>query len=111
MESTQRPTVGMDVIDNSDRLVGTVESVEHDHFVVQKGFFSPQDHKIPMSAIASITDNEVILHTSRHEALNSNPDVEFADLPQHGKHVPDSSESRGDAVRGGLGGIDITKSV
>lgn len=102
MEQEQRPSVGMDVIDESDHLVGTVETVEHDHFVVQKGFFFPQSHRIPMSAINLIVENEVILRISREEAMANNSDVDWTAKPHHGEHVPDTSDKIRSGVRGGF---------
>lgn len=105
MDHQLRPSVGMDVIDSGDHLVGTIETVEHDHFVVQKGFFFPQSHRIPISAIGSIADNEVVLRISREVALMSDADVDWADKPHHGEHsehIPDSSEKTVDAFRSGV---------
>lgn len=102
MDQEQRPAVGMDVIDNGDHLVGTVETVEHDHFVVQKGFFFPESHRIPISAIDSIIENEVILRISREMALASNVDIDWADHPQHGESVPDSSEVTRSSFKSGV---------
>ena len=59
-QETDRPQVGMDVIDRDDHLVGRVESIEHDHFVVEKGFFFAQRHRIPNSAIAAIRGNDIL---------------------------------------------------
>lgn len=92
----------MDVIDNANHLVGTVESVEHDHFIVQKGFFFPANHRIPQSAIASITENEVNLRISREMALATSTDETWADKPQHGESVPDASDVTRSAFRGGV---------
>lgn len=102
MEQEERPSVGMDVIDNADHLVGTVETVEHDHFVVQKGFFFPQSHRIPNSAIDNIVEHEVTLRISREMALASNADVDWTDHPQHGESVPDNSEKTRSGIRGGF---------
>lgn len=102
MEQEERPSVGMDVIDNANHLVGTVETIEHDHFVVQKGFFFPQSHRIPNSAIANIIENEVTLSISREMALTNNVDVNWADRPQYGESVPDSSDKVRSGIRGGF---------
>lgn len=103
----QRPGPGMDVIDSGDHLIGTVESVEHDHFVVQKGFFFPQNHRIPNSAIASIDGSEIVLRISREVALSSSVDQNWGDQPLHGESVPDSSEKTKSATKGG---VDIRRS-
>lgn len=102
MDQDKRPSVGMDVIDNADHLVGTVEAIEHDHFVVQKGFFFPQSHRIPNSAIEDIIENEVRLRISREVALASDADVDWADRPYRGESVPDSSEVTKRAFRSGV---------
>lgn len=102
MEQEQRPSVGMDVIDNADHLVGTVETVEHDHFVVQKGFFFPQSHLIPISAVERIAEHEVVLRISREEALANDADVDWAAKPRHGEQVPDDSEKLRSGIRGGV---------
>jgi len=92
----------MDVIDNADHLVGTVEAVEHDHFVVEKGFFFPQSHVISNSAIERVAGNEVVLRISRDQALNSSPDHNWMNDPLHGENVPDASEVERSATRGGV---------
>lgn len=102
MEQHERPAIGMDVIDNADRLVGTVEQVEHDHFVVQKGFFFPQSLRIPNSAIESITGEQITLRISRDLALSSSVDHDWADEPLHGEIVPETGDVEGSAIRGGV---------
>lgn len=102
MDQEQRPAIGMDVVDNADHLVGTVETVEHDHFIVQKGFFFPQSHRLPISAIDSIEENEVTLRISLEVALASNVDADWKDSPQHGESVPDASQVTNDAFRSGV---------
>lgn len=102
MDQQTRPAVGMDVIDDGQHLVGTVETVEHDHFVVQKGFFFPQSHRIPISAIDTIIENEVTLRISREVAQSTNADVDWTDHPQYGESVPDGSEKTRSAFKGGV---------
>ena len=102
MSEQDRPTLGMEVIDAADRLVGTVESVEHDHFVVQKGFFFPQSHRLPMSAIAAIEGSEIRLRITREAAFSSNVDETWADQPQHGEIVPEIGDVEKSAARGGV---------
>lgn len=97
-----RPAVGMEVIDTADHLVGTVESVENNHFVVQKGFFFPQNHRIPISAIDTIEGNEIRLRISRELAFSSNVDEAWADRPQHGEIVPEIGDVEKSAARGGV---------
>ena len=102
MEYQQRPAVGMDVIDNAGHLVGTVESVEHDHFVIQKGFFFPRNHRIPDSAIDRIANNEIILRISRDLDQSSSVDRNWADHPEHGEIVPEAGDVERSAARSGV---------
>ncbi len=102
MEKQQRPAIGMEVIDSDGHLVGTVESVEHDHFVVQKGFFFPKNHRIPDSAIDRIIGNEITLRMSREVVQNSSVDRNWANDPHHGENVPDASDTERSAIRGGV---------
>lgn len=86
-----RPEIGMDVIDSDDHLVGTVESVEHDHFVVQKGFFFSQSHRIPNSAIGEIQRGQVTLRIRREEAMEHSADTHWNERPEHGEIAPGSA--------------------
>ena len=63
------PQNGMDVIGADGEKVGEIDGVERDYFVVRKGFFFPQDHYIPMTAISSFDDSQVFLNVTKDEAL------------------------------------------
>jgi uncharacterized protein (TIGR02271 family) len=64
------PQNGMDVIGADGEKVGEIDAVERDYFVVRKGFFFPQDHYIPMTAISSYDeDGKVYLNVTKDEAL------------------------------------------
>lgn len=63
------PQNGMDVIGADGEKVGGIDGVERDYFVVRKGFFFPQDHYIPMTAISSYDDKAVYLNVTKDEAL------------------------------------------
>jgi uncharacterized protein (TIGR02271 family) len=64
------PRVGMDVIGADGEKFGEVDAVEAGYFVVRKGFFFPEDHYIPFSAISSYdADNRVYLSVTRDQAL------------------------------------------
>lgn len=63
------PQVGMDVVGSDDQKVGAVDAVEQDYFVVQKGFFFPEDHYIPLSAVTSYDDKKVFLNVTKDQAL------------------------------------------
>lgn len=74
------PQIGMDVVGADGEKVGEIDAVERDYFVVRKGFFFPQDHYIPLSAISSYDeDGRVFLNVTKDQALEQewgNPPVE-----------------------------------
>jgi uncharacterized protein (TIGR02271 family) len=73
------PQNGMDVIGADGEKVGEIDAVERDYFVVRKGFFFPQDHYIPMTAISSYDeDGKVYLNVTKDEALEQ----EWGNPPQ-----------------------------
>ena len=49
------------------------------YIVVEKGFFFPTDYYIPMSSIATASDDEVYLTVSKDDALNQGWDLEPSD--------------------------------
>ena len=63
------PEKGMDVIGSDDEKIGEVDAVEQDYFVVRKGFFFPEDHYIPVSAISTYDDNRIYLTYTRDQVL------------------------------------------
>jgi len=69
-ESTQIMT-GDDVIGSDGGKVGTVHEVQPTYIVVEKGFFFPTDYYIPMSAVASVDDGQVVLNVAKDAALQS----------------------------------------
>ncbi|SRR5690606_18884916 len=77
------PQNGMDVIGADGEKVGEVDAVERDYFIVRKGFFFPQDHYIPMTAISSYDeDGKVYLNVTKDEALEQewgNPPTGYAE--------------------------------
>jgi uncharacterized protein (TIGR02271 family) len=77
------PQNGMDVIGADGEKVGEVDAVERDYFIVRKGFFFPQDHYIPMTAISSYDeDGKIYLNVTKDEALEqewSNPPAGYAE--------------------------------
>ena len=83
------PQNGMDVIGADGEKVGEIDGVERDYFIVRKGFFFPQDHYIPMTAISSFDDNQVFLNVTKDEALEQ----EWTNEPgavSHGSTAMDS---------------------
>src|SRR5215212_11027617 len=73
-------SVGDEVYGSDGDKVGTVSEVQTGYIVVEKGFFFPTDYYIPTSAVASASDGQVYLSTTRDAALNSGwdtvPDVQ-----------------------------------
>ena len=63
------PQMGMDVIGSDGEKVGEIDAVEQDYFVVRKGFFFPQDHYIPFSAVDSFEERAVYLNVTKDGAL------------------------------------------
>jgi uncharacterized protein (TIGR02271 family) len=68
-------SVGDEVYGSDGDKVGTVSEVQTGYIVVEKGFFFPTDYYIPTSAIASASNGQVYLSTTRDAALNSGWDV------------------------------------
>lgn len=63
------PQPGMDVFGSDGEKVGSIDSVEQNHFVVRKGFFFPEDHFIPFTAVNTYDDGAVYLNVTRDGAL------------------------------------------
>jgi hypothetical protein len=73
------PQVGTDVIGADGEKVGEIDAVERDYFIVRKGFFFPQDHYIPMTAVSSYDEDKIYLNVTKDEALEqewTNPPIE-----------------------------------
>lgn len=70
MDNTQfTPQNGMDVFGSDGEKVGTIDAVERDHFVVRKGWFFPEDHYIPFSAVNTWDEGAVHLNVTKDGAL------------------------------------------
>ena len=89
--------VGDDVYGSDGDKVGTVAEVQSGYLVVEKGFFFPTDYYIPTSAIASASDGQVSLSTTRDAALNSGwdtvPDVVPTGMTESGTVFTDADTS------------------
>jgi uncharacterized protein (TIGR02271 family) len=66
---------GDEVIGSDGDKVGTVAEVQPTYIVVEKGFFFPTDYYIPMSAIASVANGQVVLTVAKDAALHSGWDT------------------------------------
>lgn len=103
----EHPATGMDVIDNGGYFVGTVERVGEDDFVVQKGFFFPQSHRLPNSAVDTIGGQQVTLRISRERALQREPEYDFADHPERGEIVREEGDVERSRTRAGITGKSV----
>lgn len=64
---------GMEVVGSDGAKMGKIVESNTDHFVVQKGFFFPEDHYIPTSAITGVEADTVSLNVTADEAMSQNP--------------------------------------
>lgn len=94
-QGTFVPQNGMDVVGADGEKVGEIDAVEQDYFVVRKGFFFPQDHYIPLSAVSSYDEDKVYLNVTKDEAMNQDwgtpPAGRQEDLPATGGYVDDTT--------------------
>ncbi len=67
---------GMEVHGSDGAKVGTISEVSADHFVVNKGFFFPNDYYIPTSAVNNVEDDKVYLNVTKDEAMSQDPSWE-----------------------------------
>lgn len=67
---------GMDVYASDGDKVGTIVNVTDDTITVEKGFFFPSDHVIPVTAIEGVGDDgRVYLRITKDAALNQEWDT------------------------------------
>jgi uncharacterized protein (TIGR02271 family) len=59
----------MTVVGSDGDKLGTVDHVENDVIVVQKGFFFPKNHYIPLNAVAQTDEDSVYLTVTKETAL------------------------------------------
>ena len=62
--------MGMQVHAADGGKVGKIVGLDNSQIVVEKGFFFPSDHAIPISAVDSADDDNVYLRITKDEALN-----------------------------------------
>jgi uncharacterized protein (TIGR02271 family) len=79
---------GSDVLGSDGEKFGTVDQVQPSYLVVRKGWFFPTDYYIPVSAISSATEDQVVLNVTKDTALDQGWDT-----------VPDTAGPEGE--RGG----------
>jgi uncharacterized protein (TIGR02271 family) len=66
------PREGMTVYGSDGDKVGEVDAIEPDYFIVRKGFFFPEDHYIPRSAVANFDEDNIYLAYTKDEVLSQN---------------------------------------
>lgn len=97
-ENTSLIQIGDEVYGSDGDKVGNVAEVKGGYIVVEKGFFFPTDYYIPVSAITSASNGQVVLNVSRDIALNSGWDS-----------VPEATTN--DAIMTGDRGWDLASEV
>lgn len=80
---------GMTVYGFDGDKIGDVDVIEVEYFIVRKGFFFPEDHYIPFSAIQSVDGEDVVLNVTKDDALNQ----EWNQVPAAGGTYVDSANS------------------
>jgi uncharacterized protein (TIGR02271 family) len=71
---------GAEVFGSDGDKVGKIVAITNRYFVVEKGFFFPNDYYIPMSAISTYDDDKIYLNVTKDEALNQGWDVQPLDV-------------------------------
>ena len=61
---------GWDVYGSDGEKVGSVAGVSNDHFIIEKGFIFTTDLYVPLSAVSSVTDDEVELIYTKEQVEN-----------------------------------------
>lgn len=92
------PQNGMDVIGADGEKIGEIDAVEpdRDYFIVRKGFFFPQDHYIPLTAISSYDEDRVYLNVTKDEALEQ----QWNNPPATGQAYGDTNYGQGTVTTG-----------
>jgi len=70
---------GTEVYGSDGDKVGKIVAITDRYFVVEKGFFFPNDYYIPLSAVSTYDDDKVYLTVTKDEALNQGWDVQPLD--------------------------------
>jgi uncharacterized protein (TIGR02271 family) len=61
---------GWDVYGSDGEKIGSVAGVSNDHFIIEKGFIFTTDLYVPLSAVASVNDDEVELIYTKEQVEN-----------------------------------------
>lgn len=82
---------GMTVYGSEGDKIGDIDVIEGDSFVVRKGFFFPEDHYIPFTAVQSVESEDVYLAVTKDDALNQNWNQSPAGTAEGGTFVDESN--------------------
>jgi len=98
----------MTVVGSDGEKLGTVDHIENDVIVVQKGFFFPKDYSIPLNAVTQTDGDTVYLGVTKETALTQGWDDPVAntwggpDVAPTDTSAGYTTASRGTSVDGGL---------
>lgn len=67
---TPELATGMTVFGSDRGKIGKIVEVHQDYIVVEKGFFFPTDHFIPLSAIARVGEDKLYLGVTKDAAMH-----------------------------------------
>lgn len=82
---------GMTVYGSEGDKIGDIDVIEGDYFVVRKGFFFPEDHYIPFTAVQSVESEDVYLAVTKDDALNQNWNEAPAGTAESGTYVDETA--------------------
>jgi uncharacterized protein (TIGR02271 family) len=100
---------GSDVLGSDGEKFGTVDQVQPSYLVVRKGWFFPTDYYIPVSAISSATEDQVVLNVTKDTALDQGWETLPETIDTEG-YVGDTTYRDNSAITGTTAGLaDIGK--
>jgi len=89
MQNPNMPHIetGTDVYGSDGEKIGSVAGVADTHFVVEKGFILTTDIYVPMSALAGVEDDRVMLNMTKEQIENA--DWSNEPIADHDEHAHD----------------------
>jgi uncharacterized protein (TIGR02271 family) len=108
MDAQGQIQTGMTVYGSDGEKVGTVVGFDGRYVVVEKGFFFPADHYIPVSAIASVGEDEAYLSVTKDQAVDQGWDrqpegwvsADAAGVDRGSAEADDRAAAAGDVATG-----------
>jgi hypothetical protein len=103
-DQARHPSIqpGMTVLGFDGHKIGTIVAVRSHHLVVEKGYLAPIIYRIPISAIAGIEHESVLLNVTKNQALNQGWDAAPA-------RTDDAVEPGADALSKARPGEELTR--